>query len=472
MMRSLFSAVSGLKAHQTKMDVIGNNIANVNTVAFKSQSVTFSDVYYQTTQTASGPTSDGSKGGTNAKQIGLGSTVAAISTAITSQGATERTDNTWDICLSGNSFFVINNNGSTYFTRAGDFKIDTNGALVTSGGCNVMGWYANPKTGAIVKDKVQALYPQSSDYTYTEPEATEKVTVTGNIDAADTGTATTTVSFYDSLGNRYQASLILTPGDPNGTTNNKTPSTYTVTCGAITKNGQKTNLTADIDKNVVFNAKTGKIEVDKTKDADADDNGKFIFLKNFKIDNGKDPITGTALTAPPEGTLDCTTDIANITSSIKVDVSSLTRFNDTTNLKDSMGIADATTGGVKGAGKAVGTMTSVGVDDKGCIVANYSNGDVKTIGQIAVATFSNPAGLEKVGENMYAATLNSGEFNGVGEEVNASGGKMSSGYLEMSNVDLSDQFTTMITTQRGFQANSRIITVSDTMLEELINLKR
>ena len=443
MMRSLFSAVSGLKAHQTKMDVIGNNIANVNTVAFKSQSVTFSDVYYQTTQTASGPTSDGSKGGTNAKQIGLGSTVASISTAITSQGATERTDNTWDICLSGNSFFVINNNGSTYFTRAGDFKIDTNGALVTSGGCNVMGWYADPDTGLIVKDKVQALYPQSSDYTYTEPEATTGVTLTGNIKASDTGSSTTTVSFYDTLGNRYQASLTLTP-------NATTPSTYDVACTAITKNGQKTNLEATVTGTVVFDPNTGKVAA-----------GSTISLGGF-----------TANGAAPAGGVDCTADVANINSTITIDVSALTRFNDTTNLKDSMGIANATTGGVEGAGKAVGTMTSVGVDDKGCIVANYSNGDVKTIGQIAVATFSNPAGLEKVGENMYAATLNSGEFNGIGEEVNASGGKMSSGYLEMSNVDLSDQFTTMITTQRGFQANSRIITVSDTMLEELINLKR
>lgn len=439
MMRSLFSAVSGLKAHQTKMDVIGNNIANVNTVAFKSQSVTFSDVYYQTTQTASGPTNDGSKGGTNAKQIGLGSTVASISTAITSQGATERTDNTWDICLSGNSFFVINNNGSTYFTRAGDFKIDTNGALVTSGGCNVMGWLADPDTGLIVKDKVQALYPQSSDFTYTEPEATTGVTLTGNIKASDTGSSTTTVSFYDTLGNRYQASLTLTP--TTGTENE-----YTVACTAITKNGEKTGLTAAFGTNdkITFDANTGKI----------------------------DTASGTQLQMTVSGTSGTdVADAANI-KGITIDYSALTRFNDTTNLKDSVGIANATTGGVEGAGKAVGTMTSVGVDDKGCIVANYSNGDVKTIGQIAVATFSNPAGLEKVGENMYAATLNSGEFNGIGEEVNASGGKMSSGYLEMSNVDLSDQFTTMITTQRGFQANSRIITVSDTMLEELINLKR
>lgn len=444
MMRSLFSAVSGLKAHQTKMDVIGNNIANVNTVAFKSQSVTFSDVYYQTTQTASGPSSDGSKGGTNAKQIGLGSTVASISTAITSQGATERTDNTWDVCLSGNSFFIVNNAGSTYFTRAGDFKIDTNGALVTSGGCNVMGWYADPDTGLIVKDKVQALYPQSSDYTFTEPKATKSVTITGNIDAAATGDATTTVSFYDSLGNRYQASLTLTP-------DTTTPSNYTVKCGAITKNGQKTNLSATATGTISFDPNKGTIAPNST-----------FTLGTFTADKSN----------IPDGGVDCSADVANINNPITVDYSSLTRFNTSTNIKDSMGIVNATTGGVEGAGKAVGTMTSVGVDDKGCIVANYSNGDVKTIAQIAVATFSNPAGLEKVGENMYAATLNSGEFNGIGEEVNASGGKMSSGYLEMSNVDLSDQFTTMITTQRGFQANSRIITVSDTMLEELINLKR
>jgi flagellar hook protein FlgE len=159
----------------------------------------------------------------------------------------------------------------------------------------------------------------------------------------------------------------------------------------------------------------------------------------------------------------------------------MTRYSGTTDLKNSMGIDDTdldgnpltdSEGNAYKAGKAVGTMTSLGVDDKGCIVASYSNGDTATIAQIAVATFTNPAGLEKVGENMYAATLNSGEFNGIGVAIDSTGGKMSSGYLEMSNVDLSNEFTSMITTQRGFQANSRIITVSDTMLEELINLKR
>lgn len=454
MMRSLFSAVSGLKAHQTKMDVVGNNIANVNTVAYKSQSVTFSDVYYQTTQSASGPSSDGSKGGTNAKQIGLGSTVAGISTSITNQGATERTDNTWDICLSGEAFFVINNAGSTYFTRAGDFKIDTSGALVTSGGCNVMGWVTDPATGEIVKDKVQALYPQSSEYTYTEPEATTDVSLNGNIKASDTGNTVTTFAFYDSLGNRYQASFTITPGNVNAGV-----AQYTITGGAITKNGEKTNLKLDVDGSgtsttLNFNNNTGK--------SDTTNNG--IAFK-FSIDN---TITGTNV-------VDCTDDLPNIGDAnniITMDATGVTRFTDDTSLKDSFGRADATTGATIGAGKAVGKMTSVGVNDKGEIVAGYSNGDTKVIAQIAVATFTNPAGLEKVGENMYASTLNSGEFNGIGEEISTTGGKMSSGYLEMSNVDLSDQFTTMITTQRGFQANSRIITVSDTMLEELINLKR
>ena len=183
MMRSLFSAVSGLKAHQTKMDVIGNNIANVNTVAYKSQSVTFNDVYYQTTQTASGPNSESGKGGTNAKQIGLGSSVASISTAVSSQGATERTDNAWDLCIAGDCFFVVSNAGETYFTRAGDFKVDVDGALVTSGGAAVMGWVTDPDTNEIIRDKVQPIYVQSPEYTYTAPAATTGVTIKGNIDA-------------------------------------------------------------------------------------------------------------------------------------------------------------------------------------------------------------------------------------------------------------------------------------------------
>ena len=440
MMRSLFSAVSGLKAHQTKMDVIGNNIANVNTVAYKSQSVTFGDVYYQTTQVATGPNEASGKGGTNAKQIGLGSTVGAISVDPTAQGASERTDNTWDLMISGDKFFVVSNAGNTYFTRAGDFTTDLDGAIVTQSGANVMGWKADAD-GNIIKDRVQALYATSPEYTYTAPAATTGVTITGNVDSRETGDIAYTVNFYDSLGNEYQATLNLTYDSKDaaaGTTS------YNVVGGSVTMNGQPTELSVSCDSQVVFNTNTGASMVGNSglaltfTDNSADGSGN---IANIGTNNGN-------------------------TSTINLDASGLTMYAAASNINATMGING------KGAGKAVGKMTSVGVNEAGQIVASYSNGDTKKIGQIAVASFTNPSGLEKVGDNLYAATLNSGSFDGIGEDISESSGKITSGYLEMSNVDLADQFTNMITTQRGYQANSRIITVSDTMLEELINLKR
>ena len=440
MMRSLFSAVSGLKAHQTKMDVIGNNIANVNTVAYKSQSVTFGDVYYQTTQVATGPNEASGKGGTNAKQIGLGSTVGAISVDPTAQGASERTDNTWDLMISGDKFFVVSNAGNTYFTRAGDFTTDLDGAIVTQSGANVMGWKADAD-GNIIKDRVQALYATSPEYTYTAPAATTGVTITGNVDSRETGDIAYTVNFYDSLGNEYQATLNLTYDSKDaaaGTTS------YNVVGGSVTMNGQPTELSVSCDSQVVFNTNTGASMVGNAglaltfTDNSADGSGN---IANIGTNNGN-------------------------TSTINVDASGLTLYAAASNINATMGINGT------GAGKAVGKMKSVGVNEAGQIVASYSNGDTKKIGQIAVASFTNPSGLEKVGDNLYAATLNSGSFDGIGEDISESSGKITSGYLEMSNVDLADQFTNMITTQRGYQANSRIITVSDTMLEELINLKR
>ena len=440
MMRSLFSAVSGLKAHQTKMDVIGNNIANVNTVAYKSQSVTFGDVYYQTTQVATGPNEASGKGGTNAKQIGLGSTVGAISVDPTAQGASERTDNTWDLMISGDKFFVVSNAGNTYFTRAGDFTPDLDGAIVTQSGANVMGWKADAD-GNIIKDRVQALYATSPEYTYTAPAATTGVTITGNVDSRETGDIAYTVNFYDSLGNEYQATLNLAYDSKDtaaGTTS------YNVVGGSVTMNGQPTELSVSCDSQVVFNTNTGASMVGNAglaltfTDNSADGSGN---IANIGTNNGN-------------------------TSTINLDASGLTMYAAASNINATMGINGT------GAGKAVGKMTSVGVNEAGQIVASYSNGDTKKIGQIAVASFTNPSGLEKVGDNLYAATLNSGSFDGIGEDISESSGKITSGYLEMSNVDLADQFTNMITTQRGYQANSRIITVSDTMLEELINLKR
>ena len=138
MMRSLFSGVSGIRAHQTRMDVIGNNIANVNTVAYKSQSMTFNEVFYQTTQTATGPNATTGRGGTNAKQIGLGSSVGAISTSITSEGSTERTDNATDLAITGaNAFFIVSSGGETFFTRAGNFTRDEAKDMIRKAGGDV-----------------------------------------------------------------------------------------------------------------------------------------------------------------------------------------------------------------------------------------------------------------------------------------------------------------------------------------------
>lgn len=443
MMRALFSGVSGLKAHQTRMDVIGNNIANVNTVAYKSQSMTFSEVFYQTTQTATGPNATTGKGGTNAMQIGLGSSVGSISTAMTTEGATERTDNTLDLAITGsNAFFIVNNGGNTYFTRAGNFTKDESGALVTQSGANVMGWQIDPITGQIVKDKVSKLYVESAEFKYTLPERTTGITLAGNLDSSSTEDVTTTLNFYDSLGSSYQATVVL---HREGQTGNDV--TYSITGSSITKDGEATDLTLTTDSSLVFNSVTGLSN-------EANANISFTVGSNTANDPQLDSIGSVG------------------EHKLTVDMSGIKMIKDKNSIKQTDGIYDSVSGTYVGGGKAVGSMTSYGIDTTGRIVASYSNGDTKVIGQVAVTEFTNPGGLEKVGENLYSATLNSGEFDGIGKDISATSGKIQSGVLEMSNVDLASEFTSMITTQRGYQANSRIITVSDTLLEELINLKR
>lgn len=435
MMRSLFSAVSGLKAHQTKFDVSGNNIANVNTVGYKSQSATFSDVFYQTTQSASGANAETGKGGSNPRQIGLGSAIGSITTNMESQGSPESTGNPYDLMINGSQFFIIDNNGETCFTRAGNFVKDVDGALVTASGSHVLGWQVDDD-GNVIKDKVSAVYVGGTKFEKTSPAATTSASVSGNISAANTDDVTFTVNFYDSLGNEYQATLTASydaQNSQNGVVS------YSITGGSVTKNSQPTTLTVSCDKSFQFNSTTGKAISD------------VMSSLQLQITGGDD--------------------VANIgtnsgnTSTINFDATKVTYYASDSKLIGAKGIDG------KGTGKPVGTMTAVGIDTSGRIVANYSNGDIKTIGQVAVASFSNPAGLEKVGENLYRATMNSGEFDGIGEDVSTNG-SMKSSYLEMSNVDLAQEFTQMIITQRGYQANSRVITVSDTLLEELINLKR
>ncbi len=444
MMRSLYSGVSGLKVHQTRMDVIGNNIANVNTVGFKSSSVNFSELFYQTTQVASGPNAATSTGGQNAKQIGLGSSLAAINVNIIGEGGSQSTNNPFDLKINGDSFFVVQQKGTNYFTKAGNFTTDEQGNLVTSSGAYVMGFtsYRNEDGDfELQTDQLRPLSVYGEQYAYTSPSATTQTIFTGNINEEDdsfaTGDGTKTVMLYvyDNKGYRYGVQTTLKPTGNNGE--------YEATAGSVFIGNEESETV------------TAKFQPETFKLTYSEADGTWVGIDG---QDGKDTVTltltdSTATDSPFEA--------------ITVDFSQTTSFGSDSTIESKPGDLNG-----NGAGKAVGNMTAVGIQTDGKIIATYDNGDSAVIGQIRVAEFVNPSGLEKVGDNMFGVTMNSGDFDGMGLEVTATGGSLSTGVLEMSNVDLSTEFTDMIVTQRGFQANSRIITTSDTMIEELLSLKR
>lgn len=571
MMRSLYSGVAGLKTHQTRMDVIGNNIANVNTTAYKSSSMTFSELMSQTTQKASGANATTGVGGTNAKQIGLGVKAGAINTAITTQGSAQSTGNPFDIMITGDNFFVVSNGSENFFTRDGSFYVDGAGNLaMTSTGYNVMGWGVDETTGNIKQDTVTALRIMSAANMTYPPEATTQANISGILDENDKDVTsangkTVNLNFFDARGYSYTAkftfkqssgtasneySMELTKlldstgaeidiskvkfGD-NSTQTLQTPVTFAG--DTYEWDGKQLKTKADnkvvADLSAAFNADGTLIDTSndeaaakaqqETLDAIAAAYGyegsTDEFLKLYQKDaNGTEVTVETMLgnmakTTTAQGDLVLTTDKdkpmtmdgrffegvkvifdtdtgklkqvgSNVTdfktnvdftplggnfSNITIDLSECTNY-------DNKGTSTigATSGDLDGlgTGRRLGDMIGVSIQKDGMIYASYDNGMTKLLGQIATAAFANASGLEKEGDNLYSATLNSGEFDGIGVDITAGGGYMSPGQLEMSNVDLSSEFTEMITTQRGFQANSRIITVSDTLLEELTNLKR
>lgn len=550
MMRSMYSAVSGLKTHQTRMDVIGNNIANVNTVAFKSSSVTFSDILYQTTSNASGANATTGTGGVNAKQIGLGTTAAATKVSITSAGASETTGNPFDIRLTdknSTNFFIVNNGSENVFTRSGSFYVDGSGNLcMSSTGYTVMGWQVDETTGEIRKDTVSALRIMQEKNLTSAPEATTQATIAGVLDENDTDVKNDAgrvmnLNFYDNLGYQYTAKFAIKSTGTDGK--------YTVELTSVLDSNNK-NIIADLDKqqiaqifgNYNANATLGQYGLtkdytyDKADKAYVDSTGKKfkqsttdptvfeeqgnqtnkvsitdIFsgitttiannVKNntnnykvafdaqtghatltgeqtsydlefdtssgkFKSIGGENPSVMLNMGALSSGLINNNRNFQNIT----VDFSQCLNYEN--GGKSTIGADAGATDGKTGKGRKLGAMTGIFIDTSGRIYGTYDNGNTELLGQIAVAQFSNASGLEKVGESCYRTTLNSGEFDGIGVEISADGSSMTTGELEMSNVDLSSEFTSMITTQRGFQANSRVITTSDTLLEELVNLKR
>lgn len=679
MMRSLFSGVAGLKVHQTRMDVIGNNIANVNTTSYKSQSMVFSDLLYQTTQAASGANAATGRGGINARQIGLGAKTGAISTAITTQGSAQSTNNPWDIMITGDAFFVVSNGSQNFFTRDGSFTVDGAGNLVMSStGYTVMGWQVDAETGEIYPDTVSALkVMQEENLTY-PPESTTLAYMSGIVDKYDsalssTGGRVVTLTFFDQQGYSYTAKFsihslgsdgqyyvklddilnensdslvqeyglssineIATFGAQDTITETTLyqlldSATYDAATDTYNMKYQPANILDGYATNQLVNAastttikladneevaeggdvtvsgtvklskselvapnfnliyapvedpatgettyhyfgddgtgktiklpdaaagtdaglaqwenalkksfpgvKVTKIDVKSDGSVEMEFEQTFKATKKVKYNLGENYFLGEEIDNPleaygladtedtkygypfaaisPDGQAQITktftytgnrlvydtekglfdyigspnNDFATLNFSASAtsrqgEVIDLTRFtnididfslskNYTNGGTSTAGMLSGDKGGNNiGTGRAPGEMTGIEIAQDGKITAYYDNSCSKLLGQIAVANFANASGLSKQGDNLYSATANSGAFDGIGNDITENDGYMTSGVLEMSNVDLSQEFTEMITTQRGFQANSRIITTSDTLLEELVNLKR
>ncbi len=466
MMRSLYSGVAGLKTHQTRMDVIGNNIANVNTTAYKSQSMTFSDLMYQTTQAASGANATTGVGGTNARQIGLGSKTSAIKTAITQQGATQTTNDPFDIMITGESFFIVNNGNENFFTRDGSFYVDGAGNLaMTSTGYNVMGWLPDSEDPTTIKqDTVTALRVMTEANMTYPAQATSQATFAGIIDTNDTNVTSTegrvvNLEVYDNKGFKYTIRCTLHDED----TTADDGMFYLQVEDIIDSNG----------KSVVASGSTisDYVKIDNVTGHAGDASGATVLLQYSTKDGSFVNVGKAKGDTAAQTSITFTFDATKLPSFENITADFSATSNQNNNGSSTFVGSKGDTKG-NGSGRKVGEMSGIAVQKDGMIYASYDNGQKRLLGQIAVANFANASGLSKEGDNLYSATQNSGDFNGVGEDITAGGGYMNSGVLEMSNVDLSAEFTEMITTQRGFQANSRIITVSDTLLEELTNLKR
>ncbi|WIE66546.1 flagellar hook protein FlgE [Curtobacterium sp. MCLR17_036] len=391
MLRSLYSGISGLRSHQQMLDVTGNNIANVNTVGFKSSTTVFQDTLSQMTQGAGGPQTG--IGGTNPAQIGLGVQVAGVSTNF-AQGSAQATGKATDLMISGDGFFVTRLGNDTVYSRAGAFDFDANGRLVTADGKIVQGYSA---TNGVVN------------------EGGELSDIRLPLDAAAPATATTAATVSGNL-----------PSDtPLNQTLNRDVTVYD-------QNGTKRTLSLAY-----------------TRTADG--------WNVSGSDGTGNPVRG-AITFAADGSI--ASGSAMTVNGVRVDMTQLTGF------------AGLTTASISSQnGREAGALQGYSISKDGTVTGTFSNGASLALGRIALATFANPAGLEKTGASGYRATANSGQ-PAVGTPGSAGVGSLASGTLEMSNVDLSQEFTNLIVAQRGFQANARIITTSDEVLQELTNLKR
>ncbi|MBI4652136.1 flagellar hook protein FlgE [Candidatus Desantisbacteria bacterium] len=413
MMRSLFSGVAGLRNHQLFLDVIGNNIANVNTMGFKSSRVTFKDTLNQTIKGATFP-ADG-KGGTNAQQVGLGTSIGSIDTLF-SQGSLQSTGLITDLAIQGDSFFVLSDGSNNFFSRAGAFSFDSTGNLI------------DPRTGLILQGKVATSGAVPADAivenisipqnTTSPPSATTSVKLKGNLnsEAEDGDQVVSSFVIYDSLGTALTHTVTFTWDDTNSEWDYQVqaPAGATITSGA-----------------------TGSIEFDA--------DGKISSGSPQSVD-----IT------PGTGAQDL---------ALSLDFGTIGESDGITGYAENSTVVLNSQDGFKSGG-----LKSYSIGSDGSITGIFDNGKSQLLAKIVVANFNNPGGLMKTGDNIFTPSANSGTANLVTGDL--SGSTIASGTLEMSSVDLAQEFTNMIIAQRGFQANSRIITTSDEILQELVSLKR
>ncbi len=538
MMSSLFAAVSGLKTHQQRMDVIGNNIANVNTPGFKRSRMTFQDMLYQTIRGASRPV-DGGRGGTNPMQVGMGASIGSIDTLMTGSSPQDTGKNT-DLAIEGDGFFVVSDGSRNYYTRAGAFDFDRDGYLVNANGMHVMGWMADG-SGKIDNNPNKVQNIRINKEIQEPARATNQIVLNGNLDAGAIndlifpGISSTTnyTKFTVSSGSSIaECQIIFTPTDQlnvwnwsisvlsggslsSGGTGTltydaaNTTSPWSATGGATitfpgtpptsvnittTSSGALSGCFQNIDsgtlkdptdrmavslQQVIYdslgNKYTATIYFERKSDGQWDWKLKDITNSEGKsitstvpagTFSGSGPInfdstgklttggTGTPITFDPDGTTGYMSPMT-----INLDLSKLTQY------------ASETTVTASQNGYPAGSLEGVSFDTTGTLSGVFSNGITRPLAQVALASFNNPGGLFKEGNTLFSESNNSGKAN-IGPAGKGGLGTIKPASLEMSNVDLAQEFAEMIITQRGFQANSRVITASDEMLQELVNLKR
>ncbi len=457
MMRSLFSGVSGLKNHQTRMDVIGNNISNVNTYGFKSSRVTFQDMLSQTIAGASKP--EENKGGVNPKQVGLGMTIASIDKIFT-QGSLQTTGNQTDLAISGDGFFILAEGDKNFYTRAGTFGLDKNGNMVNpANGLKVQGWMAtrNEQGQMVVNPSGTPEDIIVPVYNKVEAKETNNVRYKCNLDSrksivppnatgrmrASAG-VTTNIDVYDNLGKTHRLTMTFWKTGANQWTSSAaiTDATTPITLDVPAGGGQQNSANTSTRINLRFSPDGRLVAVGDAASPDELNQGDLFVNANYRV-AGDPNVRQIRLNLGKAGLLE-----------------GITQFS-----------SESTTKAVEQDGFGMGYMESFNIDNSGRITGVYSNGTKQTVGQVAMAVFTNPQGLTATGDNFFEVSNNSGLPN-IGPASQAGRGKIIAGSLEMSNVDLAEQFTDMIVTQRGFQANSRSITTSDQMLQELLTLKR